>query len=284
HDRPLSRAEIFALKAPKVPVGFETIDADGHTTTLPDRWYEPYLDKKYWDWVPRVIDGRWMAEGRCIDQPVPLPSMRDGETGALGFPSGWRLKDLREISVDDVRKRGGADPMDRLELMDEDGVDVAYLYPSTMLSAPWALSSSAFAHALCRAHNDWLFDYCQANPHRLRGVPIVTPHDMLLAVEELQRVGKKGAQAIMIRPNTCLGINVDHPNYERFYAVAQDLDIAIGIHEGFQQGSHALQRLGQERTHNWLQLHAFEHPAEHMMAVMLLTTGGVMHRYPKLRF
>src|SRR5262245_7839811 len=154
HDRPLSRAEIFALKAPKVPVGFETIDADGHTTTLPDRWYEPYLDKKYWDWVPRVIDGRWMAEGRCIDQPVPLPSMRDGETVALGFPSGWRLKDLREISVDDVRKRGGADPMDRLELMDEDGVDVAYLYPSTMLSAPWALSSSAFAHALCRAHND----------------------------------------------------------------------------------------------------------------------------------
>ena len=42
-------------------------------------------------------------------------------------------------------------------------------------------------------------------------------------------------------------------------------------------------RLGQERTHNWYQLHAFEHPAEHMMASMLMITGGVMHRYPKLR-
>jgi predicted TIM-barrel fold metal-dependent hydrolase len=107
---------------------------------------------------------------------------------------------------------------------------------------------------------------------------------MVLAVEELERVAARGARAVMIRPNTCLGINIDHPNFEAFWAAAQDLDVAIGIHEGFNQGSFALPRLGEDRTHNWLQLHAFEHPVEHMMAVMLLTTGGVMHRYPKLRF
>ena len=283
----LTKQELFALEAPAIspPLDYETIDGDGHTVLLKTDWWKPYLPKKWADWAPQVIDGVWHAEGRSIGYYTPLPTSNKttGNTPALGSPSAWRLKDLSEISLDDAQKRGGMNPVDRLAAMDADGVDVAYLYPSTMLSIPWTLHSSAFANALCAAHNDWLHDFCATDPHRLRGGAPITPHDMILAVEELERVKKKGFQAVMVRPNTCLGINIDHPNYERFWAAAQDLDMAIGIHEGFSQSSPAMPRLGQERTHNFLQLHAFEHPVEHMMAVMLMTTGGIMHRYPKLR-
>jgi len=167
--------------------------------------------------------------------------------------------------------------------MDQDGVSIAYLYPSEMLALPWSFFSSSFAMAMASAHNDWLFDYCSRDPHRLRGAVLCPPQDMVLAVEELERCRKKGFQAVMVRPNTCLGLNVDHPNFERFWAAAQDLDMAIGIHEGFLEGSAAMPRFGQERTSNWMQLHAFEHPAEHMMASMLLIFGGVLKRYPRLR-
>ncbi len=274
----VTKQELFSIKPPKVSLDYETIDGDGHTSGIEPGWYKNYLPEKYWDWAPKSVDGVTHAEGRAFPMPYPLPGV------GLGTPSGWKLKDLNEVTPEETQKRGGRDPKDRLKTMTADGVDIAYLYPTELLVMPWALSSSSFAIAYSAAHNDWLLDYCSADPHRLRPVAVIPPQDMVLAVEELERCAKKGYKVVMVRPNTCLGLNVDHPNFERFWAAAQDLDMAIGIHEGYLQGSPYMPRLGDDRTNNWPQLHAFEHPAEHMMASMLLITGGVLQRYPKLRF
>jgi len=274
----VTKAELFSMKAPELSLDYETIDGDGHTAQQPEGWYKPYLPKKYWEWAPKADENyTTVAEGREFPLPHPLLST------SLGIPLGWKLADPTEVTPEDLRKRAGVDVNDRLKYMTEDGVGISYLYPTELLVMPWALASSAFAMAYSAAYNDWVHDWCSADPHRLRPVAVVPPQDTILAVEELERVAKKGFKAVMVRPNTCLGQDVDHPNMERFWAAAQDLDMAIGIHEGFSQGSPYMPRLGQERTKNWYQLHAFEHPAEHMMASMLMITSGVMHRYPKLR-
>ena len=268
------------------PVDYETVDGDGHTTIADREWWKAYLPKKYWDWAPLRTsepgtEGNVRAEGRLYRLPMPYPGSGDRtNSGGLMTPGGWQLDDLSSVTAEQAQKAGGAQPEDRLAAMDVDGVGIAYLYPSELLSLGWALSSSSFAFAMAQAYNDWLADYCSADPHRLRGAAVIPQQDLVLAEEELQRVRKKGMTAVMLRPNTVAGQNIDHPNYERFWAAAQDLGVGIGIHEGF---GVQMPTLGVERCHNWMQAHAFEHPAEHMMASMLMITGGIMERYPDLR-
>lgn len=279
----VSKADLYSIETPPKAVDYETVDGDGHTTSFDAEWWKPYLDKKYWEWAPKYVDGVCQAEGRAYPMPHPLPGQQDGQIGGLMTPSGWRLKDLNEVSAEEARVLGGHKPEDRIKAMDRDGVDVAYLYPSELLSLPWALHSSAFAMALSRAHNDWLHDYCAIDRYRLRPAAIIPHQDVVLAVEELERVRKLGYQVVMVRPNLCLGLDLDHKNLDRFWATAQDLELAIGVHEGFSQGSDTMPRMGEHRTHSWFQLHAYEHPAEHMMACMLMITGGVMERFPRLK-
>ena len=163
--------------------------------------------------------------------------------------------------------------------MDEDRIDAAYLYPSQVLSIMPVLNSASFALALERAYNDWLLDYCAADPQRLRPVALVPQQDLILAVEEMERMVDKGVRAVMLRPNPILGVNIDHPNYERLWAAAEEMGVAIGIHEGFGTTPAA----GVDRCHTFMQGHIVSHPFEHMLACLLLITGGVLERYPRLR-
>ena len=133
----VTKQELFSVKPPKVSLDYETIDGDGHTSGIEPGWYKNYLPEKYWDWAPKSVDGVTHAEGRAFPMPYPLPGV------GLGTPSGWKLKDLNEVTPEETQKRGGRDPKDRLKTMTSDGVDIAYLYPTELLVMPWALSSSA---------------------------------------------------------------------------------------------------------------------------------------------
>ena len=236
-------------------VDYEVVDADGHIE-LPDGWWQPYLPAKYREWAPS-LQGRG-AEGREFTRHWPDP------------PAPTR------------NHPGGADPHARLAAMDLDGVDVAYLYPSQVLSVMPTLKSSAFALALAQAYNEWLLDYCSVDPHRLRPVALVPQQDLVLAVEEMERVAARGVRAVMLRPNPVLDVNIDHPNYERVWAAAQAAELTIGIHEGaggLPRGAQA----GVDRCHTFSQVHVVCHPFEHMLACLLLLTGGVLERHPRLR-
>lgn len=273
-------------KQKALPLGYETVDADGHTTVPIGEWWKPYLEKRYWDWAPRYAQengkrGVLLAEGRAVGLSHPLPgNVKSGDVGSLMTPGGWRNKNIASVTAEQARKTGGALPKDRLASMDKDGVDISYMYPSEMLSLPWAVTSSSFAIAIAKAYNDWLADYCKTDPHRLRGAAIIPQQDLILAAEETQRSVKKGLKTIMLRPNVIAGQSLDHPNYDRLWEVCQDLNIGVGIHEGFGE---MVPRMGTDRARNWMQMHAFEHPAEHMMSSMLMLFDGVFERFPKLR-
>ena len=44
-----------------------------------------------------------------------------------------------------------------------------------------------FAAALCRAYNNWLADYCNKDPERLKGAALISLHSIDLAVKETRR-------------------------------------------------------------------------------------------------
>ena len=56
--------------------------------------------------------------------------------------------------------------------------------------------------ALCRAYNDWLHEFCGADPKRLLGVTVVPQHDLLESLAEARRgIDELGFRGVMMRPN-----------------------------------------------------------------------------------
>ncbi len=266
------------------------LDADSHIV-LPDSdiWWRESLPEKYARWMPRYDNDVLTAEGRVIEEPSatfhgrPTQAAWFGNTqGATYTPGSWALEDPAVVEVLGALKRGGLDPLDRIAAMDHEGIDTAYVFPSKVLGLLPALRSSAFAHEIAKAYNDWAVSYCAAAPDRLVPVALLPQHDAVLAVEESERVRAKGVHAVTLRPNTIAGTNIDDPAYDLLWEDCERHGTAVAFHEGF--GVAKIPRIGTERTHDTMQGHLVSHTFEHMMAVMLLITGGVLERFPGLRF
>jgi predicted TIM-barrel fold metal-dependent hydrolase len=249
----------------------QAIDADGHVLEPRDAWAQ--LDESI---RPRIeTDGRGLDHVVVGDDDVFVAKL-----GQMGTPG----TDVSTGSTEPFpleRARAGAfDPAARLVDMDAEGIDVAVLYPTIGLGF-WGITDARAAVAVARAYNDWLAGYCSAAPERLHGaamVPFQSPRD---AVHELRRAcDELGLVAAFVRPNPCLGRSLVDDVYEPFWNAAEELGVAVGVHEGFQL---AVPPLGSDRTHNVLVLHAVSHTFEQMFACAQLVAEGVLERHPGLR-
>jgi predicted TIM-barrel fold metal-dependent hydrolase len=79
-----------------------------------------------------------------------------------------------------------------------EGIDVQVLFPTGMLG--YGNNREAeLAVALCRAYNDWLHEFCQADPRRFKGVALMPLQDVRAAIAELHRaVTDLGMLSVMI--------------------------------------------------------------------------------------
>ena len=201
--------------------------------------------------------------------------------GKLGTP-GSNMADLAHSPAYEEAQPGGFDPRLRLADMDAEGIDAAVLYPSLGLNF-WSITDADAATSLARAYNDWLAQYCAADPHRLHGAAMVPWQSIDAAIAELRRAHDQlGFRAVFLRPNPCLGRTIVHPSHQRFWELAEELGVTVGIHEG---SSNTIETLGADRKpFNPLILHAVSHSFEQMLACAQLMAEGVMERHPNLRF
>ena len=58
----------------------------------------------------------------------------------------------------------------QLEAMDEEGIDVAVLFGTQIALTVNGLMNKELAAVLCHAVNQWLMEYCSADPKRLLAV------------------------------------------------------------------------------------------------------------------
>src|SRR2546421_3263096 len=70
------------------------------------------------------------------------------------------------------------------------------------------------------------------------------------------------------------------PVYEPFWQAAEELDMAIGLHEG---SSLNMPTVGVDRFEGRGAQHIISHTMEMMLACMSIIWGGVVERHPKLR-
>jgi hypothetical protein len=154
------------------------------------------------------------------------------------------------------------------------------LYPTIGLYFS-VVDDPAAATALAAAYNDWLASYCATDPRRLFGAAMLPLQDPAAAARELRRaVSELGFVAGFVRPNPCHGRSLSDRAYDATWAVAEELDVPIGIHEG---SSVIVPTLGSDRPFNPLVLHAVSHPFEEMLACAELIAFGVLERHPGLR-
>ena len=256
---------------------YNVIDADGHILEPLDLW-DKYMDPKFRDRAPRlVVDNKTGKEKLLVEEQMLGSEQGMGGIGGVGARQG-KVK-AAELKYEDGRP-GGFDPHKRIPDMDLDGIDAAFLYPSMGLFAG-AVHEPELASALCRAYNRWLADYCKPYPDRLFGIAMLPMQSIPHAIREMKYARKElGFKAGFLRPNPYNGKQLHHPDYEPFWAAAEDLDFSIGFHEG---GSSGMPTVGIDRFEGRAAKHIVSHTMEMMLACLAVIWGGVCERHPKLR-
>ena len=269
---------------------FEVIDSDGHVIE-PDAVWSEYADPEFRDILATAGGGYVQSTGVKRAYPDMPASFLDGQGGADADPAWEEVAenaDWDEESKYKMSRPGGHDPVARLVDMDAEGIDVAVLYPTAMLT--WIEEADIFG-AACRAYNNWLYDYCSAAPDRLFPVALVPLQDPEAAVVEMRRaVAQLGAKAVMIRPAPYIGERkLNDPAYDPFWAAAAQLDCPIGVHpspHGDMPNSCRLLGLADGVTNPTEGLalrQGLTNAFDLQMAVAYFVLGGICERHPRLR-
>jgi predicted TIM-barrel fold metal-dependent hydrolase len=225
----------------------------------------------------RVID----ADGHCIERDTELAeyaeyrgrSLRDNAgIGAMPFfPSldGW----FRVVGD----KLSAGDPEHWLSFLDETGIELTFLYPTSGL-AHGLIQDREWAVALARAYNDWLYHrYMQVSP-RFKGLALVPVQDVPAAVEELRRaVTELGMPGGVLPAATGLGKAYGHPDFHPLYAEAERLDCVLSIHGAPSKG------WGFDYFDTFIKTHTLEHPVAQMVQLTSMLFDGVFEYFPRLR-
>jgi predicted TIM-barrel fold metal-dependent hydrolase len=265
----------------------EIIDSDGHVIE-PDAVWKDYAEPGFRE----ILDcpgGYVQATGiqRAYPDTARIP-LGDEEDGGWAHTAEEEATSWDEESRHKMMRPGGHDPAARLADMDAEGIDVAVLYPTAMLT--WIEEADIFG-AACRAYNNWLHDYCAADPDRLFPVALVPLQDQDAAIAEMERaVGTLGAKAVMIRPAPYIGERkLNDPAYDPFWAAAAAAGVPIGVHpspHGDMANSCRLLGLADGVTNPMEGLalrQGLTNAFDLQMAVAYFTLGGICERHPQLR-
>lgn len=252
---------------------YSIIDADGHVNEH-ERIFEKYLDPACRDRQPSIVlmpsgDRFWVIEGRLVPRP---PGARGAGTPTGFHPasSAMKVTHARDGSLDDVQGR--------LKDLDQEGIDIQVIYPSTMLAVGF-LEDRELAAAMCRAYNNYVSERCSAAPARLKWLAAVPLQDPPEAIQELRRVVTELGAVGAVIPGTVGDRPLDQPEFFPFFEEADGLNIALGVH-GLVG---AYNTPGQELFDKFFYTHLVSMPFALMVAMGALIGGGILERLSNLR-
>ena len=263
-----------------------TVDSDGHILEPPDLW-ERYLEPKYRD---RAIRIKVNARGLEYVEVNGMPSYMQG--GTLGEMGGAYQDPVELMTAGKVtywesatRTPGAIDPLARVNQMDEEGIDIALLFPTIGICWEGACSEPEISAAYCRAYNNYLFDFCSAQPERLIPIAHVNLCDVNLAAAEVERVKSK-AKGIFITPFPGNRRPFGDRYYDPFWAACEAARLPVSSHVQVRPDSlGAGLHIPTDRAEDnpiWFQ--AMQLPVDSLMALNCMFQGGVLERFPTLDY
>lgn len=257
--------------------------ADSHVNEPPAAWER--IPKKLRVHGPHFVQDPPGRKGlyMVFDGHEPDPV---GMTFTAGVPKegGGVRKVIENFTWDTWR--GPWDPVARLGDMDLDGVKMEVLYPS-MARNFFSLKGeeAPLQQAGLRSYNDWLQDYCAAAPSRLIGLGLLSALDIPWSTEEMLRCAKLGHKGVVLPSGLPEGMSYADPEFDPLWATAQDAKFPIHFHVNILQGvdrmATRLKVIGRlQQGRNAVRRGILEPLA----LITDLVFGGVLNRYPRLRF
>ena len=273
-------------------------DADNHYYEATDA-FTRHVDKRMQSRCMRwaEIDGKQrLLVGGKINRFIPNPTFDPvAKPGALiGYFRGkTSITNLHSAFGElDPIQPAYRDPAARVELMDAQGLDAAFVFPTLGVGMESSLAHDRDALlAAFAGFNRWLLDDWTFNYHdRLYATPYLTLADVDWAVAELEFVLDHGARIINMRPgpitdptgNRSLG----HPDHDPFWARVDEAGITVAFHAGDAGYGFMLEQWGVNP-----EFQAFRIPALFQLLTMSpisdtvasLLADGVFLRFPNVR-
>ena len=214
---------------------YRVVDADNHYYE-PIDLFERYIDPKYRDRTFRVVDAgdgfkEVVFEGRSF-----------GFVGGAGQrmrirPGALRARLRGEPEPEDVETDDSyaAEPDARLKLMDEQGVEATFMFPSTGVTIENRLEGDP---ELLKAHfealNRWLGEtWGFANQNRIFSAAPISLVDVDFAVAELDKALAGGARLVQLLPGPAVwGRSPADPMYDPFWARINEAGTLVTFHLG----------------------------------------------------
>jgi predicted TIM-barrel fold metal-dependent hydrolase len=254
------------------------VDADGHVCEPPDLW-ERALPARFKDRALRLrwnattgYDEAWVEDWLITDRG--LVGLGNAGTSFVDLGRGRRYADGH---------RAGFDSRARLEVLDDEGIDVAVLYGGLALSLP-AIHDPELAVWHCRVYNDWIADFCAASPKRLHAAAALPLQDPAAAIAEARRARGLGLCAAFTRPNPLnpQARPLHDPAHEPVWAALAELGMPLALHPAglwdMPGTSRAMAELMAPGTH-----HAVILFFDQYMTLANLVYAGVLERHPGLK-
>lgn len=268
------------------------VDTDSHMTEPPDVWTSR-VPKKYADVVPRVAvhpkTGRrhWRV-GDVWYWPV---------AGAGTSQAGWH-----EYLPSSPWEYDEVDPAvyqaeSRLARLDDYGIDIQFVYPNIIgfVSAALIPLGTEVATMCVRAWNDFIWEWCSADHRRLIPMAMMPFWDIDASIAEMERCMNLGFKGVLFANKfERIGLpSFVSEHWDRVYAAAQDFDVPINYHLGFD--SHEDRMAEDTGTRAKIR----EAPADVARAYIVngidafmtqpgvlgrLLTSGICERFPRLKF
>lgn len=250
---------------------YRVISADSHFVEPPTIWAER-MAARFRDRAPHTVQGHEGQKGEffvCENiSPVPVAGF---------FGSGKSAEELPEHRTRgfEVAPKSVWDPAERLKEQDIDGVSAEVLYTS-MGMLLFGLDDGELRTDCFRAFNDWAAEYCSYNPTRLIGTGLVTLEDIPAAIDELERIAHKGLRGALIWGSPPDDRPYSLPDYDPFWAAAQDLELPLSLHILTGRGG---VRFDTRRVlYRYMRM-----PQEIQLTFADLIVGGVPERFPRLK-
>jgi predicted TIM-barrel fold metal-dependent hydrolase len=257
--------------------GSRFVDSDMHVVE-PWGLFERYLDPAFKHRVTTSPKGglRGLANFLIDSEPT------NGELNTMQYN---RVRDplrfARSNTAVGFASDRGFDAEAQVMAMETEGIDIAVLFPTLGLSFVEKSGMDAdLAHAVSRAYNDWLHDFCRHSPDQLKMAAMLPMQDVNLACQELLRcVEDYGAVGAFVHPRYMNGHYWHSKYWNPFYGLLQELNVPICFHGGTGMSVVPFDRYGENKALT----QAAANPTEMQLTVLALVMGGIFEFYPKLR-
>ena len=209
------------------------VDADSHWCEPPDV-FTKLAPASIRDRVPRVevIDGQrmWIFDGE------PAGEYSAGGVVARDGSKESAHKALREWDHEQVH-RGGHDPVARLEVLDECGIDAQIIFPGSLGLGGQGLGVSK-DEALCmqvlQIYNDRNLGVQADTNERLIPLPVMPAWSIDRCVEEAKRVAADGARGVNMTsdPQDLGAPDLANRAWDPFWETCAGLQLPVHFHIG----------------------------------------------------